>query len=461
MPFLEQALNIFRIRDLRRRLLITIGLIAVCRVGVYVPLPSVDTSMLAGAADEAGGLLGMINLFTGGAYRNGAIFALGVMPYISASIIFQLLMNVVPSLERLKKEGEAGRRKLNQYTRIATVFICILQGAVLIRSLQAYGIVHAEQFDTLLKGLWFSLSNGFLLMSGTMLLMWLGEQVDEHGIGNGISLIIMINILSRLPLGIGLLARNLGGEGGSQQDAVLKSVALIALFVALVVAIVLITKGERRIPVQQAKHVRGPKVYGGQKHYLPLKVNNAGVMPLIFASALLQLPALIANVATDALADDSLWYKLFEFVKGAVTPGEELQLVYVVLNGLLIFFFCYFWTAITFNPKDISENLRDNGSFIPGMRPGKHTADYLEGIMGRVTLAGSFFLVIIALMPMLVAGALGVNLYIAGFFGGTSILIAVGVALDLATRINQHLEMRRYSGLAAGAAGRRRSRRRR
>ncbi len=460
MPFLEQALNIYRIRDLRRRLLITIGLIAVCRVGVYVPLPSVDTSRLAGAVEEAGGLLGMINLFTGGAIKNGAIFALGVMPYISASIIFQLLMNVVPSLERLKKEGDAGRRKLNQYTRIATVFICMFQGAVLIRSLQSYGIVRAEEVDTWAKGLWFSLSNGFLLMSGTMLLMWLGEQVDEHGIGNGISLIIMINILSRLPTGIYYMAREFSGDA-SQQDAVLKSIALIALFVALVVAIVLITKGERRIPVQQAKHVRGSKVYGGQKHYLPLKVNNAGVMPLIFASALLQLPALISETATRALTEGSLWYRFFTFVKEAVMPGEDLKLVYVVLNGLLIFFFCYFWTAITFNPKDISENLKDNGSFIPGMRPGKHTADYLEGIMGRVTLAGSFFLVIIALMPMLVAGALGVNLYIAGFFGGTSILIAVGVALDLSTRINQHLEMRRYSGLAAGAAGRRQSRRRR
>jgi len=296
---------------------------------------------------------------------------------------------------------------------------------------------------------------------GTMFLMWIGEQIDEHGIGNGISIIIMVNILDRLPSAIWNLGHGIALDE-SQQSAVLKIAALVALFVTVVVAIIYITRGERRIPVQHAKHVRGPRVYGGQKLYLPLRVNMAGVMPLIFASCLLQFPATIAAAAAHALSPDSLWYKLFNGVQGALLPsGGTLPFSYVFLNGLLIFFFCYFWTAITFNPKDVSENLKDNGSFIPGIRPGKRTSDYLESIVNRVTLAGSFFLVIIALMPISIAWIMNVDLTVAGFYGGTSILIVVGVALDLVTKINDHLEMRRYEGFAAGASGRRRLRRRR
>jgi preprotein translocase subunit SecY len=468
MGFFEQISNMVRIRDLRRRLLVTLAILAVTRIGVYIPVPGLNTDklreLLVGSGGPAATLMNMINMFTGGALSNGAIFALNVMPYISASIIFQLLMNVVPHLEQLRKEGEAGRRKLNQYTRVATVFICMFQGAIMVRGLQSFpGVVPEDMVNTWIKSLWFNVSNGFLLMTGTMFLMWLGEQIDEHGIGNGISLIIMCNILDRLPSGITLLAKNMAGGAESQQNAVLKGATMIALFLAVVVAIVLITKGERRIPVQQAKHVRGPKVYGGQKSYLPLKVNQAGVMPLIFASALLQFPAIIAGFAVQGIQQsrDSFWYKFFTVVRDAVSPGgTELGLTYVLLDGLLIFFFCYFWTAIMFNPKEMSENLKDYGSFIPGIRPGKHTADYLEGIMNRVTLAGSAFLVILALLPQIVAKFMNVNFAIAGLYGGTSILIVVGVALDMATRINEHLEMRRYSGFAAGAAARRRSRRR-
>jgi preprotein translocase subunit SecY len=463
MAFLDQALNIWRIRDLRRRVLITIGLITVCRIGVFIPVPGIDPGaleQLMGRGGGAAGLLTMINMFTGGALGRGAIFALGIMPYISASIIFQLLANVLPSLEQLRKEGEAGRKKINQYTRIATVFICMFQGAVMIRGLAAYGVLPEQATASWLSMMGFSISNGFLLMAGTMLLMWIGEQIDEHGIGNGISMIIMVNILARLPSAIWLLINDMQAQE-SQQNAVLKGIVLLALFIAVVVAIILITRGERRIPVQQARHVRGPKVYWGQKQYMPLRVNQAGVMPLIFASALLQFPAIISQSASSALESDSFWHKFFSAIGGAVTPGSEVTLTYVLVYGVLIFFFCYFWTAIMFNPQEMSENLKDHGSFIPGIRPGKHTADYLEGIMNRVTLAGSFFLIIIALMPMLVAAALNVNWSIAGFYGGTSILIVVGVALDLVTRINQHLEMRRYSGFAAGAAGRRRMRRRR
>ena len=464
MAFFEHISNMFRIKDLRRRILITAGLIAVARVGAFIPLPGLSTGALSDALSQgqegAAAVFGILNMFSGGALAKGAVFGLGIMPYISASIIFQLLANVIPRLERLRKEGEAGRKKLNQYTRMATVVICLFQGIVVVRGLYRYGVIPPEVQESTFYSMWFSVSNGFLLMAGTMFLMWIGEQIDEHGIGNGISLIIMINILSRLPGQLTTLATNIQ-HNQSQQNSVLKILVLIGLFVALVVAIIYITRGERRIPVQQAKHVRGPKVYGGQKHYLPLRVNQAGVMPLIFASALLQFPAIIAGSATQALAEnpDSLWYKFFIFIRDAVQPGQ-LSLTYVILYGLLIFFFSYFWTAIMFNPREMSENLKDYGSFIPGIRPGKRTADYLEGIMNRVTMAGSFFLLAIALMPMIVAWALNIPLGTASLYGGTSILIVVGVALDLMNRINQHLEMRRYSGFAAGAAGRRRTRRR-
>jgi len=468
MSMIEQVQNMFRIRDLRRRLLITIGLIAVARVGCFIPAPGIDVKalgeLLGQAQGGAGAVLQLMNMFTGGALGRGAIFGLGVMPYISASIIFQLLANVVPSLERLRKEGEAGRKKINQYTRIATVFICLFQGTLVIRGLYVFGVVPEFVTQSFLRSLGFSLSNGLFLTAGTMFLMWLGEQIDEHGIGNGISLIIMVNILARLPQALTQLGRNIQTVE-SQQTAILKIAVLLALFVGLVMAIVYITQGERRIPVQQAKHVRGARVYGGQKHYLPLRVNQAGVMPLIFAIALLQFPAIIARSAERSLASspDSLWYKFFRFLSDVVMPrgAGELTVTYVVLYGLLIFFFCYFWTAIMFNPKEMSEHLKDYGSFIPGIRPGKRTADYLEGIMNRITVAGSCFLVGIALMPRFVAWAMKVDLSVAGFYGGTSILIVVGVALDLMNRINQHLEMRRYSGFAAGAAGRRRVRRRR
>ena len=462
MPFFDQLANVWRIRDLRRRLAITIGLIAACRIGAFIPVPGIDIRGLSealGGSQEGGGqqLFNLMNMFTGGALGRGAIFGLGIMPYISASIVFQLLANVVPSLERLRKEGESGRKKLNQYTRFATVFICMFQGAVVIRGLYVYDVV--PEMTSWFQSLTFMLTNGFLLMAGTMLLMWIGEQIDEHGIGNGISLIIMVNILDRLPSAVAMLGRNIQSESEGQ-TAVLKILVLLALFVAIVVAIIYITQGERRIPVQQAKHVRGPKIYGGQKHYLPLKVNQSGVMPLIFASALLQFPAIMAGMALKPLPEDSIWYGFFTWIGDSVRFGK-LGVINVVLYGGLILFFSYFWTAMMFNPKEMSENLKDNGSFLPGIRPGKRTADYLEGIMNRVTLAGAFFLVGVALMPMMVAGALKVDLNVAGMLGGTSILIVVGVSLDLMRQISQHLEMRRYSGFSAGAAGRRRARRRR
>ncbi len=462
MNLLEQMTNVWRIRDLRRKILITLGLLTLCRVGVYVPLPGVNveilTEYLRAQRGAAAQLLGIVNLFAGGAMSRGTIFALGIMPYISASIIFTLLAQVIPSLEALRKEGASGQKKLNQYTRIATVFICFFQGMFLVRGL------FVEALPTEVRQSWFGMSrfmltSGFLLMAGTMFLMWIGEQVDEHGIGNGISLIITINILARMPAAVTEVAQQVS-TAESQQNAILKVLVLLGLFVAIVVGIIYITRGERRIPVQQQKHVRGPKVYGGQKHYLPLRVNQAGVMPIIFAQSLLMFPGIIAMAGANALAgkQESIWRSFFLWMQQAVTGGE-LTFTYVLLYGMLIFFFCYFWTAVMFNPKEMSENLQNYGSFIPGIRPGKRTADYLEGIMNRVTMAGSFFLVIIALMPMIVTKVLNVRVA-ANLLGGTSILIVVGVTLDVVRRINDHLEMRRYSGFAAGAGGRRRSRRR-
>ncbi len=468
MSLAEQLGNVWRIQDLRRKVLLTLGLLALCRVGVYVPLPGIDVQaldqLLQSMQDAPGGqLLGLVNLFTGGALGRGAIFGLGIMPYISASIIFTLMANVIPSLEQLKKEGAVGQRKLNQYTRVATVFICFFQGAILVRGLvqMVPGIVPVPVQESGARMVVFMLTSGFLMMVGTMFLMWIGEQIDEHGIGNGISLIIMIGILARIPAAITEMAAQIQ-SAESSQTVILKLLVLFALFVAVIVAIVYITRGERRIPVQQQKHVRGPKVYGGQKHYLPLRVNQAGVMPIIFAQALLTFPVIIAASATNALeGSGSAWYGFFKSIANAVSPGSGLTFSYIVLYGMLIFFFCYFWTAVMFNPKEMSENLQNYGSFIPGIRPGKRTADYLEGIMNRVTLAGSFFLLLIALMPMLVGSFAGGGYSaVAGFYGGTSILIVVGVSLDLWRRINDHLEMRRYSGFAAGSGGRRRSRRR-
>ena len=466
MSFFEQMGNVWRVRPLRRKMLITLGLLAICRIGVYIPLPDINVEVLGNLfkqveGEGVGRLLGLADMFTGGALRRGAIFGLGIMPYISASIIFTLLANVVPALEQLRKEGAAGQKKINQYTRIATVFLCLFQGALITRTLLLSGDIITEAARvTAFARFRFMVGSGFILMAGTMFLMWIGEQIDAHGIGNGISMVITIGILARLPSALRGLITDLANQE-SQQVMILTAAVLIALFIGVVVVVVYITRGERRIPVQQQKHVRGPRVYGGQKHYLPLRVNQAGVMPIIFGSALLMFPSIIANVAIKSVKAESFWYGFFTWINDAVSPSSGgLTFTYVFLYGVLIFFFCYFWTAIMFNPKDMSENLQSYGSFIPGIRPGKRTANYLEGVMNRVTLAGSFFLVVVALMPMMVASAMNVGGGMAAFYGGTSILIVVGVTLDLVRRINDHLEMRRYSGFGAGAGGRRRRRRR-
>jgi preprotein translocase subunit SecY len=455
---------IFSIPELRQKILITLLFLAIYRIGYYVPLPFIDQQKLANYMEQnAGGAfgraLGLVSMFSGGTLSQAVIFSFGVMPYISASIIFQLLASVYPPLEKLQKEGESGRKKINEYTRYATVPICIIQAIFLVKFLMGSHEgtrFHLEGFDNALC--WTSAI--ITLTAGTLFLMWLGEQIDEYGIGNGISLIIMAGIVSRIPeatrrllfdpmrttnfLGLKLPALKesiltLGGGSGSDISFE-KLLVLIFLFVAVVVAVIFITKGQRRIPTQSAKHVRGRRVYGGTRQYLPLRVNQAGVMPVIFAGSLLAVPAFIFGMLGGAF-NSSTMYTL----QGAFSRGSGW--IYNVSYIAMIVFFCFFWTAIVFNPKDMANNLKDFGSFIPGYRPGKRTSEYLERVMVRITYVGAAFLAVIAIIPSIITSTLQVDPLVASFYGGTGLLIVISVALDLVQKINSHLVMRNYPGL--------------
>ena len=453
----ETLSNTFRVPELRRRFLVTVLLLCVCRLGVYIPVPGVDLKAAQAkfarpfdAQGAEGGVMAMIDMFSGGGLQRAAIFGLGIMPYISASIIFQLLASVVPALERLQKEGEAGRRKINQYTRYATVVLCLVQSAIMIGSMSAGpgggGGVFPSTF-----GMGSTLMAALLMTAGTLFLMWIGEQVDEFGIGNGISLIIMVNIISRMPTAIRYLYDKFDftlDPEGARPLGIQHMAMLVALFVFVILSIVLITQGQRRIPFQQAKQTRGRKVYGGVKHYLPIQVNSAGVIPIIFAQSLLMFPSIFTNAivrkfeAGDWDSNSGL-YAVFDYVNRGLQMGS---FVYEALYVAMIFFFCYFWTAIQFNPTEMANNLRDHGSFIPGYRPGKRTADYLESVMTRITLPGATFLSIVAIAPTIMNRALNLPWVITSFYGGTGLLIVVGVALDLVKKIEQQLLIRHYDG---------------
>jgi preprotein translocase subunit SecY len=456
---------IFSIPELRQKILITLLFLAIYRIGYYVPLPFINQERLAEVMNQnAGGAfgraLGLVSMFSGGTLSQAVIFSFGVMPYISASIIFQLLASVYPPLEKLQKEGESGRKKINEYTRYATVPICIIQSFFLVQFLMGQQQGGAPLY---LPGY-----NGFIhwvtaiatLTTGTLFLMWLGEQIDEYGIGNGISLIIMAGIVSRIPqatsrllfdpvrsttvLGIKLPAikesiLTLGGGSGSDVSFE-KLLVLIFLFVAVVVAVIFITKGQRRIPTQSAKHVRGRRVYGGTRQYLPLRVNQAGVMPVIFAGSLLAVPAFLFGALGKVFTSNTMFTLQLAFSRGS---GWIYNVSYIAL----ILFFCFFWTAIVFNPKDMANNLKDFGSFIPGYRPGKRTSEYLERVMLRITYVGAAFLAVIAIIPSIITSTLAVDPLVASFYGGTGLLIVISVALDLVQKINSHLVMRNYPGL--------------
>jgi preprotein translocase subunit SecY len=371
------------------------------------------------------------------------------MPYISASIIFQLLASVVPSLEALQKEGESGRKKINEYTRYATVLLCIGQSAMWVNYMMNQMDVVAVSHRTL----WDGFVCVMIMTAGTIFLMWIGEQIDEFGIGNGISLLIMAGILARMPQAIVSLLQNsttsLAGDSG--QIGLVGLIMLALLFLAVIVGVVLMTESQRRIPTQSAKHVRGRRVYGGTRQYLPLKVNQAGVMPIIFASSLLMFPALIfGGLETLTLGwrdGNPILSGIAGFFKATADAFRGHGYIYNLFYILLIYFFCYFWTAITFNPKDMADNLKDYGSFIPGYRPGKRTAEYLGKVMMRITYVGAAFLAIIAVIPTLVQAQFGVDWAVASFLGGTGLLIVVSVCLDLVQKIDSHLIMRNYTGL--------------
>jgi preprotein translocase subunit SecY len=461
---IRKLITIFTIPELRRKILITLLFLLVYRIGYSIPLPMIDQAKLAKkVAEQAGGglgqVLGLVSTFSGGNLTNACIFALGIMPYISASIILQLLAasGLSPYLERLRKEPN-GQKKINEYTRYLTIPITIIQAIVWIRglilpSMAGEPSMMAPGYDEGFNFYWFGFTAILTISVGTLFLMWLGEQIDEYGIGNGISLIIMAGIIGRIPDATQTLLFDTTGEtlkfkpslftlggGGSGDVGFEKLVLMFVLFVAVIVAVVAITKAQRRIPTQSAKHVRGRRVYGGTRQFLPLKVNQAGVMPVIFASSLLIIPGFILTaIATSSGAE---W---------AYTMGANIQRgsgwLYNVMYIGLIYFFCYFWTAITFNPKDMATNLKDYGSFIPGYRPGKSTSDYLEKVLMRITFVGAAFLAVIAIIPTVISAELGVDPRIAQFYGGTSLLITVSVCLDLVQKINSHLVMRNYPGL--------------
>lgn len=428
----ESFRNILKIQELRQRIIFTAALLIVVRIGAHITLPGVDASALAETirSQASNTLFGLYDLFVGGAFQNAAIFALGIMPYISASIIIQLLSAVVPYFQKLSKEGEEGRKKITQLTRYGTVLVAALQAwgvSVRLVNMQAAGvpIVPPE-----VQGIGFFISTIIVLTSGTIFMMWLGEQITERGIGNGISLIIFIGIIARFPHAV-LDEYQLVSSGAR---GLVIELVIIAAMILIVAAVILITQGTRRIPVQYAKRVIGRKVYGGVTQYIPMRVNTAGVMPIIFAQSIMFIPSTILTFFPES-----------EFMASVAKYFDHTSFVYSFIYGLMIVFFTYFYTAIAFNPKDVAETMQKQGGFIPGIRPGKNTSDFIDNILTKITLPGSIFLAIIAILPTFMM-KLGVTGSFASFFGGTSLLIVVGVGLDTLQQIESHLVMRHYDG---------------
>ncbi|MDR0618596.1 MAG: preprotein translocase subunit SecY [Bacteroidales bacterium] len=432
--FIETIKNIFKIEELRKRILYTLGIIVIYRVGSFIVLPGVDPTQLGALQSQASdGLLGLLNMFSGGAFSNASIFALGIMPYISASIIIQLFGMAIPYFQKMQKEGESGRRKLNQITRVLTIAVTALQAPAYLSNVS--GQLPPEAFVPFngdYPGMFFWITSSVLLTAGTLFVMWLGERITDNGIGNGISLIIMIGIIARLPFALfGEFISRLEQGGG----LVVFVLELVILLVVILLCILLV-QGTRRIPVQYAKRIVGNKQYGGGRQYLPIKVNSAGVMPIIFAQALMFIPVTVASFASPESVGSGFWRALMDFD----------SFWYNFIFAMLIMAFTYFYTAITMNSQQISEDLKKNGGFIPGVKPGKKTAEFIDEVISRITLPGSIFLAFVAVMPSIVR-LFGVSTQFAQFFGGTSLLILVGVVLDTLQQIESHLLMRHYDGL--------------
>jgi preprotein translocase subunit SecY len=442
--------NSLKIPELRSRIFYTLALLFVARVAAHIPLPGIDPHPLQNffaeqTASGGGSLVGLYNMFTGGALVKGAIAALGIMPYISASIIFQLMTAVVPMLSRLQQEGDVGRQKLTQYTRYATLLICLIQGTLLILALENPGRlfpgydVNVYGHIVIVSKVSFLITSVIFMTAGTMLLMWLGEQITQRGIGNGVSLLITVGILADIPGAAAATYQMFAKPIGTGPNlGVLQAIIMIALFLAVTMGIILVVQGQRKIPVQYAKRVVGNKVMGGQSSFLPLKVNYSGVMPVIFASAILLFPQQIFSWAGSAMDIKFLREISADLLRGHWT--------YYALYGILILFFSYFWVSVMFKPIQIADDLKKYGGYIPGVRPGEPTAQFLDFIMTRLTLAGAVFLTVIAVMPDVLLFELEVPQRIAVFFGGTGMLITVGVILDTMRQVETFLLQRHYDG---------------
>lgn len=439
--------NIFKVPDLRNKILFTIALLCIYRVGFHVSVPGFASEKIMQASQQRdtdsplGRAADYLQMFTGGTLQRSSLFGLGIMPYISASIILMLMGEILPALRKLRQEGQTGYKKIQEYTRYLTVPLCILQSLMYMKMFAGGEYVYPDmKIQAILMGV-------AGMTAGTIFLMWLGEQIDEYGIGNGISLIIMAGILSRMPWAIKQVWESteltVGVEPGKYGPGTI--IFLVAAFIFVVAGAILITQGQRRIPIQQAKQMRGHRMYGGARHYLPLRVNHGGVMPIIFASSLMMFPPIV-------LEQLKRIPNLSESVMNVISQvGEAFRptaFTYNVVFIVMIFLFAYFWTTVQFQPKDMAKNLRDRGSFIPGLRPGHRTAEYLETVMVRITFFGAAFLSIIAVVPSLVTQLLGVPFAVASFLGGTGLLIVVSVSLDLVQRIEANLIMRNYEGFS-------------
>lgn len=427
---IETIKNIWKIEDLRMRLGTTLLFVLIYRFGSFVVLPGIDPSALTALkAQTSGGLMALLNMFSGGAFANASVFALGIMPYISASIAVQLLTILVPYFQKMQREGESGRRKMNQITRYLTVAILLLQGPSYLINL---GVQLQQAGSALPGGIWFTITSTIILTGGSMFVMWLGERITDKGIGNGISFIILIGIIARFPGAvIKEFASRLTDAGGGLVMFLLE----IILLLVVIGASIMLVQGTRKITVQYAKRVVGNKQYGGVRQYIPLKINAAGVMPIIFAQAIMFIPLTLAGFANSESVSSFI---------GAFMDNTGFW--YNFVFAVLIILFTYFYTAITINPTQMAEDLKRNNGFIPGCKPGKHTAEFLDEVMSRITLPGSIFLAIVAILPAF-ASLMGINMEFAQFFGGTSLLILVGVVLDTLQQIESHLLMRHYDGL--------------
>lgn len=430
---LKSFRSIFRIPELKKRILFTFLILIIYRLGAHIPVPGVYGPDLIRyfASMGGGGLLDLYDMFAGGAFKSATIFALGIMPYISASIIIQLLGAVIPYFQRLQKEGEEGRKKITQITRYGTVMIAAFQSFGIAKMLMNLDASRADLNIVMLSGFQFYFVTIITLCAGTIFIMWLGEQITERGIGNGISLIIFLGIIARMPNAFINEARQVM----IGMRPLIVEFLLLAVMVLTVAAVVLLTQGTRKIPVQYARRVVGRKIYGGQSTHIPLRVNTSGVMPIIFAQSIMFLPRTITQFFPNS-----------DFMQAIAAYFDVTSFVYWILYGFMIVFFSYFYTAIAFNPVDVADNMRKSGGFIPGVRPGKKTSEFIDRILTRITLPGSIFLAIIALFPYIISKVTDVGYDFSSFFGGTSLLIAVGVALDTLQQVESHLLMRHYDG---------------